>query len=71
MAEKKISFEDELNELEKTVNILENGDCSLDEAIALFEKGIKLSSDCRKTLEKARQKIVTLTDAENGAADDD
>ena len=71
MAEKKISFEEELKELEKTVNILENGDCSLDEAIALFEKGVRLSADCRKTLENARQKIVTLTDAENGVEDYD
>ena len=71
MAEKKISFEDAINELEKTVNTLENGECTLDEAIALFEKGVRLSSDCRKTLDNARQKIMTLTDAENGAADDD
>ena len=39
----------------------------LDESVKLFEKGIKLSDDCRKTLENARQKIITLTEAEKEA----
>ena len=46
---------------------LESGDISLDESVKLFEKGIKLSDDCRKTLENVRQKIITLTEAEKEA----
>ena len=49
---------------------LEKGDISLDESVKLFEKGIKLSDDCRKMLQNARQKIVTLTEAEKEANED-
>ena len=65
---KNTDFEKSLNELEKIVEELQNGDISLDESIKLFERGIKLSNDCRKTLETARQKITSLTkeEQENG-----
>jgi len=59
------SFEKSLNQLEDIKNKLENEDVSLDESIALFEKGVKLSNDCRKTLETAEQKIISLTEAES------
>ena len=59
------SFEKSLNQLEDIINKLENEDVSLDESIALFEKGVKLSNDCRKTLETAEQKIISLTEAES------
>lgn len=57
-------FEKSLKELEETVQKLNDGNVSLDESIKLFERGIKLTNECRKTLETARQKIITLTDAE-------
>ncbi len=59
------NFEKSLLELENIVKQLEDSEVSLDEAISLFEKGVKLSDNCRKTLEKAEQKIITLTDAES------
>lgn len=59
------SFEKSLNQLEDIINKLENDDVSLDESIALFEKGVKLSNECRKTLEMAEQKIISLTEAES------
>lgn len=67
---KSIDFEKSLDELEKTVAQLEKGDISLDESVKLFEKGIKLSDDCRNMLQNARQKIVTLTEAEKEANED-
>lgn len=65
---KNTDFEKSLDELEKIVEELQNGDISLDESIKLFERGIKLSNECRKTLETARQKITSLTkeEQENG-----
>ena len=54
-------FEKSLDELEKIVSQLESGDISLDESIKLFERGIELTNDCRRTLETARQKITSLT----------
>ena len=64
MATKKNDFEDSLKSLEEIVQRLESGECSLDESIALFEQGMKLSENCSKRLEVARQKIITLTEAE-------
>ena len=61
----KFDFEKSLAELEKTVVGLENGDMSFEESIAAFEKGIKLSKECTKYLENAKQRIISLVDAEN------
>ena len=66
---KNTDFEKSLNELEKIVEKLQNGDISLDESIELFEKGIELSKDCRQTLENARQKITSLTEEEQNNGD--
>lgn len=66
---KNTDFEKSLEELEKIVEELQNGDVSLDESIKLFERGIKLSDDCRKTLETARQKITSLTEEEQKNGD--
>ena len=49
---------------------LESNDVSLEESIELFEKGIKLSELCRKTLDTAQNKIITLTNAESDDIDD-
>ncbi len=58
------NFEKSLLELEDIIKKLENSEISLDESIALFEQGVKLSGECRKSLELAENKIITLTDAE-------
>ncbi len=62
------NFENSLKELENIVSKLESSDISLDEAILLFESGVKLSDRCRKILKNAERKIKTLTEceAENG-----
>lgn len=64
------NFEKSLIELENIIKKLESEEVSLDESIALFEKGVVLSNECRKTLEKAENKIITLTDAEGEKLDD-
>ncbi len=63
---KEKSFEDSLNELEKIATNLESGDLGLDEAIAEFEKGIKLSKECSQKLDEAEKKINILVQNENG-----
>ncbi len=67
---KEINFEKSLDELEKIVARLESGDISLDDSIKLFERGMELTNECRKTLENARQKIITLTEAETEKEND-
>lgn len=66
---KNTDFEKSLDELEKIVARLESGDISLDESIELFERGTKLTNECRKTLENARQKITSLTEEEEENGD--
>lgn len=54
------TFEENLKELETIVAKLESGEVGLDEALELYEKGIKLSAVCKERLETAKQKIETL-----------
>ncbi len=65
------SFENSLKELEKILSALESGDASLEESMELFEKGIKLSKECSEYLKNAKQKIITLTQAESEEDIDD
>lgn len=60
------SFETSLEELEKIAKSLESGDLSLDDAISVFEKGIKLSKECTRKLDEAEKKINILVQNENG-----
>ncbi len=56
-----LTFEKSLAELENIVAKLEKEDCSLDEAIQLFEKGVKLTNVCNAQLNDAKLKIDLLT----------
>lgn len=58
-----MKFEDTLKELEETVKQMESGKLSLDEMIALFERGRVLASECQKELESIRLKIDKVTSA--------
>ena len=63
MSENKINFEKNLNELEQIISKLENGNCSLEESLSLFEKGMEHTDACRKALENAKAKITTFTES--------
>lgn len=56
----KNSFEKNLAELEQTVKALESSDITLEEMIALFEKGVGLTKNCTDALNSAEQKITVL-----------
>ncbi len=58
MAEK--TFEEAQAELEQIVARLEKGDASLDEALALWEKGEELYAYCRTRLDAAQGKVEEL-----------
>lgn len=60
------SFEKSLADLEQIVGNLENGDLPLEESLELFEKGIKLSRECRERLTKAERRIEVLVKDSNG-----
>lgn len=54
------SFEEALKELESIVEQLEGQDVPLEKAVALFQKGIKLSSLCHAKLKKAEEQVQIL-----------
>ncbi|MBZ5510736.1 MAG: exodeoxyribonuclease VII small subunit [Acidobacteriia bacterium] len=53
-------FEECLQRLEKIVDELEKGNVPLEQAIKLFEEGVKLSNSCRQELEAAEGKVEIL-----------
>ena len=55
------TFETAMERLEQIVTLLENGKCSLDESMKLFDEGTKLAAFCSGTLKEAEQKILQLT----------
>jgi len=57
---KELKFEEAMQELEKIANDLEKGDLSLEESVAKFEEGMKLSKECNDMIEKAEKKITIL-----------
>lgn len=54
-------FEKTLEQLEELVRELESGDKSLEDSLALFEKGIVLARDLSKRLEEAKTKVEALS----------
>ncbi len=65
--DKEPTFEAAFQELEETVQRLENGELTLDEAIALFERGQVLARLCDEKLEQAELRVdQLLPDADGG-----
>jgi exodeoxyribonuclease VII small subunit len=57
-----MTFEESLNELDTIVQSLEQGDLSLEESMALFERGLNLSQLSQVKLKNAEQKVNILLD---------
>ena len=64
--EKNISFEAAAAELETIVQALEKGDLPLEEAVSLFEKGVRLSRLCSGKLDTAQEKVRRLLVEQEG-----
>jgi exodeoxyribonuclease VII small subunit len=56
----KFSFEEAYRELETTVQRLEAGDLTLEEAIALYERGMRLARHCGDALDAAELQVQQL-----------
>lgn len=68
MGEKQeISFEEAIGQLEKIVNQLESGDVPLEQAIELFQEGMKLSGLCTQKLDSVEKKIEMIIETEQGS----
>ena len=75
------TFESSLEELERIVRELEQGELPLERSLELFEQGVKLSRECQDRLNQAERRIEILMrdnqgrpavrpfESENGADD--
>jgi exodeoxyribonuclease VII small subunit len=61
----KISFEEAYQELESTVHRLEAGELMLDDAIALYERGMRLARRCGDALDAAELQVQQLAVVSN------
>jgi exodeoxyribonuclease VII small subunit len=61
-----MTFEKALAELEQIVAKLEKGAVSLNDSLALFEKGVKLARFLRGELDRAERKVEILLRDEKG-----
>ena len=59
-----MTFEENMNKLSEIVAELEKGDISLEKAVELYGKGVKLSAQCKEQLQKAQLKITDENSAE-------
>lgn len=56
-----LTFEAALKELEMTVARLESGDLTLEESLALYERGQQLASHCQVQLDQAALRVEQLS----------
>ena len=56
-----LDFESALAELDTVVARMESGDLSLEDSLAAFERGIRLTRHCQSALENAELRVKQLT----------
>lgn len=60
MAENEMTFEESLTRLEEIVEQLESGKLALNESLALYEEGVRLSRECNRQLTEVQGRLETL-----------
>lgn len=61
-----VKFEQALKRLEELVSQLEDGELEMEEALRLFEEGVKLSRYCQQELKAADGKVQKLVQTLEG-----
>ncbi|MFW6347522.1 MAG: exodeoxyribonuclease VII small subunit [Cyclonatronaceae bacterium] len=64
-----LSFEEALGELESIVRKLEDSSLPLEESVAQFEQGLKLSRHCSKVLEEAELRVKKVEEQESSGGE--
>lgn len=62
-----MKFEEGLQRLEQIVGTLDEGEVSVDEALALFKEGLSLTKELSKRLDDIERKVEILVKKENGS----
>jgi len=52
-----LSFEESFERLNEILELLENGEVSLDDSIKFYEEGVKLKNHCEEKLKNAEIKV--------------
>ena len=66
-----MNFEENVEQLEKVVQELENGNLNLEDSIKKFEEGMAISKKCKEILEAAEKKITVLIKKDDGVEEED
>lgn len=61
-------FEHSLDELEQLVEKMEQGEMSLEDSLAAYERGVGLYRRCQAALEQAELRVRLLSDPEDPAS---
>ena len=64
--EKKLSFEEAMDRLEKIVAAMERGEAPLEKSLELFAEGTELLKQCTTLLDKAEQQVTKFTRGSDG-----
>lgn len=65
-----MNFEENVEQLEKVVQELENGNLNLEDSIKKFEEGMAISKKCNEILEAAEKKITVLIKKDDGVEEE-
>ncbi len=68
---KDITYEQAAAELESVVELLENGELTLEDSIRMFERGIELVRFCNKKLDEIEKRITILIEGKDGMTEKD
>jgi exodeoxyribonuclease VII small subunit len=60
-----VDFESSLQELERIVTQMEQGQLSLEQSLDAFEQGVRLTRTCQETLRQAEQRVNVLIQKES------
>jgi len=63
MAQKKLTFEAGMEQLEALASALESGEMPLEEALGAYDKAVKLHKQLKEMLDAGDARIRVLTDA--------
>lgn len=58
----KFTIEENFAKLEKTIEQLESGEISLEEAFTAYSEGMKLVKECNDQLDKVEKQVLKLTE---------
>ncbi len=63
-----LAFEEALGRVDAAVAALESGQLSLDEALAIYEEGVRMARHCHELLDAAQLRVQRLSTTESGFA---